>query len=136
MTAVFLPPSGGRRCAATPPGPGAARCVLIVAVFNCVSVWIGVTFSSYHGHAWLIIGWGSYVGFLVVMLILSVTMLRRPYTKTATSIPDGDPRSRRAVAARHRTVCRADRSSIWHRPPAVPARLVPAGPRLPAGPGH
>ena len=43
-----------------------------MAAFNCIAVWIGVTFSSYHGHAWLIIGWGAYVGFLVVMLILSV----------------------------------------------------------------
>ena len=62
---------------------------LVVAIFNCISVWIGVTFSSYHGHAWLIIGWGSYVGFLVVMLILSVVMLRQP--RAATSIPAAAP---------------------------------------------
>ena len=49
---------------------------LLVAAFNCVAVWIGVTFSSYHGHAWLIIGWGAYVGFLVVMLIASISLLR------------------------------------------------------------
>ncbi len=64
---------------------------LVVAVFNCISVWIGVTFSSYHGHAWLIIGWGSYVGFLIVMLILSAMMLRRPSAATTTSNPAAAP---------------------------------------------
>ena len=54
-------------------------------------MWIGVTFSSYHGHAWLIIGWGSYVGFLIVMLILSAMMLRRPSTATPTSKPAAAP---------------------------------------------
>jgi hypothetical protein len=49
---------------------------LVVAVFNAIAVWIGVTFSSYHGRAWLIIGWGAYIGFLVVMVILSVSLLR------------------------------------------------------------
>jgi len=49
---------------------------LIVAVFNGIAVWIGVTFSSYHGKAWLVIGWGAYVGFLVVMLVMSASMLR------------------------------------------------------------
>jgi hypothetical protein len=68
--------------------------MLVVAAFNAVAVWIGVTFSSYHGHAWLIIGWGAYVGFLVVMLILSVTRLRRPHAATtpaATSTPMSGP---------------------------------------------
>ena len=51
---------------------------LVVAACNAIAVWIGVTFSSYHGHAWLIIGWGAYVGFLIVMLIASASMLRQP----------------------------------------------------------
>jgi hypothetical protein len=50
----------------------------VVAAFNAIAVWIGVTFSSYHGHAWLIIGWGAYVGFLIVMLIASASLLRQP----------------------------------------------------------
>lgn len=49
---------------------------LVVAACNVVAVWIGVTFSSYHGHAWLIIGWGAYVGFLIVMLLASGSLLR------------------------------------------------------------
>lgn len=65
---------------------------LVVAACNCIAVWIGVTFSSYHGHAWLIIGWGAYVGFLVVMLIMSASMLRQPRpsvskTTTAAAVP-------------------------------------------------
>ena len=60
---------------------------LVVAACNAVAVWIGVTFSSYHGHAWLIIGWGAYVGFLIVMLITSVSMLRRPRTPPTTAAP-------------------------------------------------
>ena len=62
-----------------------------MAIFNCISVWIGVTFSSYHGHAWLIIGWGSYVGFLIVILILSVIMLRRPVATVTTSVTAAAP---------------------------------------------
>ena len=58
---------------------------LIVAVFNGIAVWIGVTFSSYHGKAWLVIGWGAYVGFLVVMLVLSASMLRRRRAAPARS---------------------------------------------------
>ena len=50
---------------------------LVVAAFNAVAVWIGVTFSSYHGKAWLVIGWGAYIGFLVVMLVMSASMLRQ-----------------------------------------------------------
>jgi hypothetical protein len=56
-----------------------------VTVLNAIAVWIGVTFSSYHGHAWLIIGWGAYVGFLAVMLITSVTMLRQPRQVSAVA---------------------------------------------------
>ena len=94
--------------------------VLLVAAFNCVAVWIGVTFSSYHGHAWLIIGWGAYVGFLVVMLIASVSLLRHP----------GDA----AAASPRANVVGSDRSSLCQPPPEVLVRHVPAAPPLPAGP--
>ena len=49
--------------------------ILIVAACNAMAVWIGVTFSSYHGKGWLVIGWGAYVGFLIVMLITCGLML-------------------------------------------------------------
>jgi hypothetical protein len=79
MTAVFLAALGWatlRGDAATIRPRWLGWLALLVAAFNCVAVWIGVTFSSYHGHAWLIIGWGAYVGFLVVMLVVSVSLLR------------------------------------------------------------
>jgi hypothetical protein len=79
MTAVFLGALGWatlRGDAATIRPRWLGWLALLVAAFNCVAVWIGVTFSSYHGHAWLIIGWGAYVGFLVVMIIASVSLLR------------------------------------------------------------
>jgi hypothetical protein len=89
MTAVFTAALGWAMLRAELGTRWLGWLALVVAVFNCISVWIGVTFSSYHGHAWLIIGWGSYVGFLVVMLILSATLLRRP--RVATSIPAAAP---------------------------------------------
>ena len=108
--------------------------MLVVAAFNAIAVWIGVTFSSYHGHAWLIVGWGAYVGFLVVMLILSVTMLRRPHrpaVPAAISTPAPTLLGHHPVAD---TAPRAaDRSSVWQPPPEVRRRPVPAGNRRSAG---
>ena len=75
---------------------------LVVAVCNAVAVWIGVTFSSYHGHAWLIIGWGAYVGFLIVMLITSVSMLRRPRTSPTAAAPTTPAPRRRSSSPRAR----------------------------------
>ena len=40
---------------------------VVVAAFNALAVWVGVTFSSYHGKGWLVVGWGAYIGFLVLM---------------------------------------------------------------------
>ena len=48
---------------------------LVVAAFNGVAVWVGVTFSSYHGKAWNVVGWGAFIGFLVVTVILSGSLL-------------------------------------------------------------
>jgi hypothetical protein len=76
MTAVFLGALGWAMLRGDAGTIWLGWLMLVVAAFNCVAVWIGVTFSSYHGHAWLIIGWGAYVGFLVVMLIAGVSLLR------------------------------------------------------------
>ena len=64
MTAVFLAALGWAMLRGDAGTDWLGWLMLVVAAFNCVAVWIGVTFSSYHGHAWLIIGWGAYVGFL------------------------------------------------------------------------
>jgi hypothetical protein len=77
MTAVFLLGLGlamlGRELASRWLG----WLTLVVAAFNGLAVWIGVTFNSYHGKGWMVAGWGAYVGFLVVMLILTVSLLRQ-----------------------------------------------------------
>jgi hypothetical protein len=84
MTAVFLAALGWamlRRELAT---AWLGWIVLVVAALNCPAVWIGVTFSSYHGHSWLIIGWGAYVGFLIVILLTTITLLRGPRAPTTS----------------------------------------------------
>lgn len=51
-------------------------CIVIAAV-NCVSVWVEITFSSYHGKVWNAVGWGAYIGFLVLTVVTSAAMLGR-----------------------------------------------------------
>jgi hypothetical protein len=86
MTAVFLVGLGlamlGRELAA----PWLGWLSLVVAIFNGLAVWIGVTFSSYHGKGWMVVGWGAYIGFLVIMLLLSASLLRQPDT-TPSRVP-------------------------------------------------
>ena len=48
----------------------------IAAVLNGVSVWTSATFSTYHGVAWSVPGWGSFFGFMGVVLAVSISMLR------------------------------------------------------------
>jgi MFS family permease len=50
---------------------------LLAAAFNGVTVWEVITFTTYHGKWWNIVAFGAYIGFVVVMASLSVTMLRR-----------------------------------------------------------
>jgi hypothetical protein len=86
MTAVFLVALGlamlGRAIATRWLG----WLSLVVAVFNGLAVWIGVTFSSYHGKGWMVVGWGAYIGFLVVLLLVSASLLRQRDTA-----PSGAP---------------------------------------------
>ena len=87
MTMVFLGSLGWAMVRGELAAPWLGWVGLIVAVFNGVAVWIGVTFSSYRGKAWLVIGWGAYVGFLVVMLVMSAMMLRHRRPASAGSPP-------------------------------------------------
>jgi hypothetical protein len=59
---------------------------LLVAVVNVVATWLAVTFSTYHGKGWNALGFGSFIGFLVIVLILSIALLRRP-TRRVTPAP-------------------------------------------------
>jgi hypothetical protein len=99
MTAVFLAALGWAMLRAELATAWLGWLALLVAVFNCIAVWIGVTFSSYHGHAWLIIGWGAYVGFLVVMLLTSVALLRQYRPAAASATPDAPATAATAPSA-------------------------------------
>ena len=77
MTAVFIGSLGWAMVRGELSMPWLGWVGLVVAVFNAIAVWIGVTFSSYHGKAWLVVGWGAYIGFLIVMLVMSASVLRQ-----------------------------------------------------------
>jgi len=77
MTAVFLGALGLAMVRGEVARPWIGWLSLVVAAFNALAVWIGVTFSSYHGKGWLVVGWGAYVGFIVVMLVTSASLLRQ-----------------------------------------------------------
>ena len=53
------------------------RLSLVAAGFNAVTVWMVITFTTYHGKWWNIVAFGAYIGFVIVVFSLSVTMLRR-----------------------------------------------------------
>ena len=50
---------------------------LVAAACNAITVVTSLTFSTYHGAIWTIPAWAAFLGLLVVVLVLSVTMLRR-----------------------------------------------------------
>jgi hypothetical protein len=88
MTGVFVLALGlamiGRRLAA----PWLGWLSLLVAAVNGVAVWIAVTFTSYHGKSWNVVGWGAFIGFLAIVLITSGSRLRgkQPAASTVPSI--------------------------------------------------
>ena len=51
---------------------------LVAAACNAITTVTALTFSTYHGAAWTIPSWASFLGLLVVVLVLSVSMLRQP----------------------------------------------------------
>ena len=53
------------------------RVSLVVAACNAVTVWVVLTFTTYHGRSWNVVAFGAYIGLVFVMLALSISMLRR-----------------------------------------------------------
>jgi len=49
---------------------------LIGAACNAIATVTMLTFSTYHGAAWGVPAWGAFLGLLVVVLVLSISMLR------------------------------------------------------------
>ena len=83
VTGMFLLALGVailRRCLAVPRWTGWLS--IVAAALNAVTVWIAMTFSSYHGTAWTGIAFGAFIGFLVVVLVTSISLLRRPAAAT------------------------------------------------------
>lgn len=78
MTAVFLVALGLVMLSRKLAGPWLGWVSVVVAVLNAVAVWIAITFSSYHGKGWNVVGYGAFLGFAVIVLILSISMLRHP----------------------------------------------------------
>ena len=88
MTGVFLTALGVAIVRKAFVAPWLGWPSLVVAVFNVVAVWVGVTFSRYNGKGWNVVGWGASIGFLAVVLHVSISLLTRPReaTKAAQSI--------------------------------------------------
>ena len=63
------------------------RLSLVVAVFNAVAVWEAATFSTYHGGGWAAPDWVAFLGFVVVVLLIGVSMLRKPEMARSPSGP-------------------------------------------------
>jgi len=53
------------------------RTSLVVAACNAVTVWVVLTFTTYHGKSWNVVAFGAYIGFVFIMLTLSISMLRQ-----------------------------------------------------------
>lgn len=86
MAAVFLLALGLSFLRRELPGPiWLGWLSLIVAALNAVVVWVALTFSTYHGKGWNAVGFGAFVGFLVVVLITSVSLMRRPVVRSTAS---------------------------------------------------
>jgi hypothetical protein len=60
---------------------------IVVAACNLVGVVTSVSFSTYHAGGWLVVGWGAYVGFIAVVLVASISLLRRPESARSAVAP-------------------------------------------------
>jgi hypothetical protein len=88
MTAVFLCGLGLAMVRRELAAPWLGWVSLVVAAFNALAVWIGVTFSSYHGKGWMVVGWGAYIGFVIIVAVTSGSLLgrRQPATVSSPSV--------------------------------------------------
>lgn len=88
MTGVFLAAVGAAilRCELTAPR-WLGWLSLVATGFNAVTVWMVITFTTYHGRAWNIVAFGAYIGFVIVMALLSASLLRRRRLDGASAVP-------------------------------------------------
>lgn len=83
MTGVFLLALGLAMLRRAVAAPWLGWVSLVVVAFNGVAVWVGVTFSSYHGKGWNVVGWGAFIGFLAIILATSISRLTQSASVTA-----------------------------------------------------
>ena len=83
MTAVFACAIGVAVLRKELAGAWLGWLCLVVAALNAIAVVTSLSFSTYHGAAWGVPGWGAYLGFLVLVLGLAITMLRGAATSAS-----------------------------------------------------
>lgn len=76
MTGVFVLALGLSMIGRAIVSPWLGWLSLVVAGLNGVAVWIATTFNSYHGKEWDVVGWGAFIGFLLVVAVTSGALLR------------------------------------------------------------
>ena len=77
MTGVFLAAVGAAILRSELPAPRWLGWLSLAATgFNAVTVWMVITFTTYHGRAWNVVAFGAYIGFVIVMAVLSVSLVR------------------------------------------------------------
>lgn len=65
--------------------PLLAWTAIVVSVPTAFVVYTALTHSSYHAGGWTVIGWSAFIGFLIVVLWMSLAMIRAPKTVARTS---------------------------------------------------
>jgi hypothetical protein len=80
MTLVFLASAGAAMLNRELVAPWLGTVALIAVVLNALAIVTSMTFATYHGAGWAVPGWGAYLGFVLVVLITSVSLARTPET--------------------------------------------------------
>jgi hypothetical protein len=81
MTALFMLAVGIALLRRELVAPWLGYVAIVVAALNGMAVVTTLTFSTYHAGGWLGVGWGAYLGFILVVLVASIAMLRSPETE-------------------------------------------------------
>jgi hypothetical protein len=80
MVLVFLASAGMAMLHKELAAPWLGSIALIAAVLNGIAVVTSMSFATYHGAGWAVPAWGAYLGFLFVVLVASVSLLRTQAT--------------------------------------------------------
>jgi Domain of unknown function (DUF4386) len=78
MTLVFLLSTGAAMLRKELVAPWLGWVAVVAAVLNGIAVVTSMSFATYHGAGWGVPGWGAYLGFVLVVLVTSVSLLRAP----------------------------------------------------------